>query len=241
MAACGVALVFVGYVRRLRGRRRLFDTACCAPVGWTAGPIAVVHLSWLQIIPSAITTPGRRRRRHRSPVPAYALRCRLCAYPTIRPSTTSRPGRCICSFSLASEYARTRHRVRQRPRLVSPSTQTSTASGPSAVVCRSRAFPSPYFPPSSRTRRPRVVSHRSSHIMRAPSRLALCALFCLATALAVDAEVYFEENFPDGECGHDDDLRRRRSRPFAPRRSLVTWRGRSSRSRVTRPPPDHCV
>lgn len=82
VAACGSAVLhwfFVGYVRRLRGRRRpRFYTACCAPVGWTAGPIAAVHLSWLQIIPSAITTPGRRRRRrHRSPVPAYALRSRF--------------------------------------------------------------------------------------------------------------------------------------------------------------------
>lgn len=37
--------------------------------------------------------------------------------------------------------------------------------------------------------------------MRAPSssKLALCALACLATALVADAETYFEENFPDSE------------------------------------------
>jgi len=34
--------------------------------------------------------------------------------------------------------------------------------------------------------------------MRAPTKLSLCALFCLATALGVSAEIYFEENFPDG-------------------------------------------
>lgn len=34
--------------------------------------------------------------------------------------------------------------------------------------------------------------------MRASTKLSLCALFCLATALAVSAEIYFEENFPDG-------------------------------------------
>jgi calreticulin len=33
--------------------------------------------------------------------------------------------------------------------------------------------------------------------MRAPTKFSLCALFCLATALAVSAEIYFEENFPD--------------------------------------------
>lgn len=35
--------------------------------------------------------------------------------------------------------------------------------------------------------------------MTAPSKIMLCALFCLAAAMAVDAEVYFEENFDDGE------------------------------------------
>ncbi|CAH1716099.1 hypothetical protein AGLY_007335 [Aphis glycines] len=33
--------------------------------------------------------------------------------------------------------------------------------------------------------------------MRASTKLPLCAVFCLASALAVSAEVYFEENFPD--------------------------------------------
>lgn len=35
--------------------------------------------------------------------------------------------------------------------------------------------------------------------MRASAKFSLYTLFCLATALAVGAEIYFEENFPDGE------------------------------------------
>jgi len=34
--------------------------------------------------------------------------------------------------------------------------------------------------------------------MKTSMKLLLCALFCLATALAVSAEIYFEDNFPDG-------------------------------------------
>lgn len=34
--------------------------------------------------------------------------------------------------------------------------------------------------------------------MRELTKMSLCALFCLATTLAVGSEIYFEENFPDG-------------------------------------------
>jgi len=32
----------------------------------------------------------------------------------------------------------------------------------------------------------------------APTKMSLCALVCLVATLAVGAEIYFEENFPDG-------------------------------------------
>lgn len=53
--------------------------------------------------------------------------------------------------------------------------------------------------------------------MTAPSRLPLIALFCVAAALAVRADVYFEENFDDGK--HPPPLPRVRAR----RRSIVLF------------------
>lgn len=63
---------------------------------------------------------------------------------------------------------------------------------------------------------------------RAPSsKLAYCALLCVAAALAVNAEIYFEENFDDGECAatrpSDGDRSETRDRAPAPDRRRCSF------------------